>query len=211
MSILGGFPQGGGIGWTSDRQDHEVIRKINLGDCWCQIFFASKSFNQYPTINFEMPPRLSLISSFRACTRVPQCLHRFVPLSARHGAQIQPSLPFHPASKPYSSSAPRPLTDRTSASTSSQTPSAHKPSSHKPAHAPSTRSAQPEYEMTFTCTPCKTRSSHRVSKHGYHHGSVLITCPECRNRHVISDHLSVCADSYWARYSVKWRWWRRCS
>jgi protein import protein ZIM17 len=64
---------------------------------------------------------------------------------------------------------------------------------HKP-HAPpsrSTRPPQPEYEMTFTCKPCGTRSSHRVSKQGYHFGSVLITCPECRNRHVISDHLKV--------------------
>lgn len=47
------------------------------------------------------------------------------------------------------------------------------------------------YEMTFTCKPCSTRSSHRVSKQGYHYGSVLISCPECKNRHVISDHLGV--------------------
>jgi hypothetical protein len=50
---------------------------------------------------------------------------------------------------------------------------------------------QPAYEMTFTCKPCLTRSTHRISKQGYHHGSVLITCPECKNRHVISDHLKV--------------------
>ncbi|RDL34784.1 uncharacterized protein BP5553_07912 [Venustampulla echinocandica] len=53
---------------------------------------------------------------------------------------------------------------------------------------------KPEYEMTFTCTPCSTRSTHRVSKQGYHFGSVLITCPECRNRHVISDHLNFFGD-----------------
>lgn len=47
------------------------------------------------------------------------------------------------------------------------------------------------YEMTFTCKPCSTRSTHRVSKQGYHFGSVLITCPECKNRHIISDHLGV--------------------
>jgi protein import protein ZIM17 len=50
---------------------------------------------------------------------------------------------------------------------------------------------KPEYRMTFTCTPCGHRSSHTISKQGYHSGSVLITCPECRNRHVISDHLKV--------------------
>ncbi|ERS98970.1 hypothetical protein HMPREF1624_04165 [Sporothrix schenckii ATCC 58251] len=49
----------------------------------------------------------------------------------------------------------------------------------------------PHYELTFTCLPCGTRSAHHVSKQGYHHGSVLITCPSCRNRHIISDHLGI--------------------
>jgi protein import protein ZIM17 len=30
-----------------------------------------------------------------------------------------------------------------------------------------------------------------VSQQGYHHGSVLITCPGCRNRHLLSDHLDI--------------------
>ena len=47
------------------------------------------------------------------------------------------------------------------------------------------------YEITFTCKPCKHRSAHRISKQGYHQGTVLITCPKCKNRHVISDHLKV--------------------
>ncbi|KAK4116551.1 zf-DNL-domain-containing protein [Canariomyces notabilis] len=50
---------------------------------------------------------------------------------------------------------------------------------------------QPHYELTFTCRPCGHRSRHRVSKQGYHQGSVLIACPSCRNRHVISDHLGI--------------------
>lgn len=33
-----------------------------------------------------------------------------------------------------------------------------------------------------------------MSKHGYHKGTVLITCPSCRNRHVISDHLGIFMD-----------------
>lgn len=33
-----------------------------------------------------------------------------------------------------------------------------------------------------------------MSKQGYHHGSVLITCPGCSNRHVISDHLNIFGD-----------------
>ena len=50
---------------------------------------------------------------------------------------------------------------------------------------------QPAYELTFTCKPCKHRSTHSITKHGYHKGTVLITCPECSNRHLISDHLKV--------------------
>ncbi|KAF4629969.1 hypothetical protein G7Y89_g8173 [Cudoniella acicularis] len=53
---------------------------------------------------------------------------------------------------------------------------------------------KPEYQITFTCTPCSTRSTHTISKQGYHKGSVLITCPECRNRHIISDHLNIFGD-----------------
>lgn len=68
-------------------------------------------------------------------------------------------------------------------------PSSSSPSSQQPAK-PNTPK-QPSYELTFTCVPCDTRSSHNVSKQGYHHGSVLITCPSCRNRHVIADHLNI--------------------
>ncbi|CAO2654321.1 Nn.00g110540.m01.CDS01 [Neocucurbitaria sp. VM-36] len=53
------------------------------------------------------------------------------------------------------------------------------------------RDQVPSYELTFTCNVCKTRSSHRLSKQGYHHGTVLISCPDCKNRHLISDHLKV--------------------
>ncbi|EAU33595.1 predicted protein [Aspergillus terreus NIH2624] len=53
------------------------------------------------------------------------------------------------------------------------------------------REQEPAYQITFTCKPCGHRSSHRMSKHGYHHGTVLIRCPSCENRHVISDHLKI--------------------
>ncbi|KAK8081689.1 hypothetical protein PG996_000470 [Apiospora saccharicola] len=53
---------------------------------------------------------------------------------------------------------------------------------------------EPHYELTFTCVPCSDRSTHTVSKQGYHKGSVLITCPSCRNRHIISDHLNIFGD-----------------
>ncbi|KHJ35333.1 putative dnl zinc finger domain-containing protein [Erysiphe necator] len=51
-----------------------------------------------------------------------------------------------------------------------------------------------EYELTFTCQPCGARSTHRISKQGYHHGSVLVSCPNCKNRHVISDQLKIFGD-----------------
>lgn len=53
---------------------------------------------------------------------------------------------------------------------------------------------EPHYELTFTCVPCSSRSTHAISKQGYHKGSVLITCPSCRNRHIISDHLNIFGD-----------------
>ena len=49
----------------------------------------------------------------------------------------------------------------------------------------------PSYQLTFTCKPCGHRSTHNISKRGYHKGSVLVTCPQCSNRHVMSDHLKV--------------------
>jgi protein import protein ZIM17 len=54
--------------------------------------------------------------------------------------------------------------------------------------------SQPHYRLKFTCAPCDTPSTHNISKQGYHHGSVLVTCPSCRNRHVISDHLGIFGD-----------------
>ena len=56
------------------------------------------------------------------------------------------------------------------------------------------RDLRPAYQLTFTCKPCGARSSHRVTKQGYHKGTVLITCPDCKNRHVITDHLKVFMD-----------------
>ncbi|KAF7903921.1 hypothetical protein EAF00_001255 [Botryotinia globosa] len=74
----------------------------------------------------------------------------------------------------------KPLTDRSSSPSS--------PSSTPP------RAPQPSYDLTFTCQPCSARSTHRISKQGYHSGSILITCPSCKNRHVISDHLGIFGD-----------------
>lgn len=61
--------------------------------------------------------------------------------------------------------------------------------------SPPPEDLQPAYQLTFTCKPCKTRSAHRVTKQGYHHGTTLITCPNCKVRHLISDHLKIFSDT----------------
>jgi hypothetical protein len=68
-----------------------------------------------------------------------------------------------------------------------------KPLTQAPANAgpAATPLEQPSYQLTFTCRPCQTRSTHNVTKQAYHGGTVLIQCPGCKNRHVIADHLKV--------------------
>ncbi|RMJ24001.1 DNL zinc finger [Aspergillus sp. HF37] len=56
------------------------------------------------------------------------------------------------------------------------------------------REQEPAYQIVFTCKPCGHRSAHRMSKHGYHRGTVVIRCPSCANRHVMSDHLKIFFD-----------------
>lgn len=57
------------------------------------------------------------------------------------------------------------------------------------------REEPPSYQMTFTCKQCFERSSHRISKQGYHSGTILISCPGCKNRHLVSDHLKIFSDT----------------
>jgi len=126
-----------------------------------------------------MPPMPLPLSAMRTLSRFSRQASKFTPLSTRTPLPVQQLSSLRFAHSHYSTEASSP--------TASRTPVKSKP------HAPPAprRPPQPEYEMTFTCKPCSTRSTHRVSKQGYHYGSVLITCPECRNRHVISDHLNV--------------------
>jgi mitochondrial protein import protein ZIM17 len=81
---------------------------------------------------------------------------------------------------------PRPLTDRI--------PNAQEDARIAQLNA-KRRAEEPAYRITFTCNPCKQRSSHQISKHGYHKGTVLIQCPHCSNRHIISDHLGIFMDN----------------
>jgi len=51
--------------------------------------------------------------------------------------------------------------------------------------------------LMFTCTVCETRSAKKISKQGYNHGIVIVRCPGCNNRHLISDKMGVFEDSGW--------------
>lgn len=68
------------------------------------------------------------------------------------------------------------------------------PSPKTPASSSPT-ARHPAYEIYFTCKPCSHRSGpHRVTKQGFHKGTTIITCPSCKNRHVVSDHLRIFTD-----------------
>ncbi|PYI36521.1 zf-DNL-domain-containing protein [Aspergillus indologenus CBS 114.80] len=105
-------------------------------------------------------------------------------LSARHKSTTTTTTP---PSQPTeeSSNSTNTLTDRHS---SAATDAAHAEQNRL------RREQEPAYQITFTCKPCGGRSSHRMSKHGYHRGTVLIQCPTCSNRHVIADHLNIFFD-----------------
>lgn len=105
---------------------------------------------------------------------IPKALHR---PSSSHANRPGSSFLPHVAQKDSPAAFPT--------STTNQTPVA------KPPDSPSSDRQRPVYQLTFTCRPCGHRSAHEISKHGYHTGTVLITCPKCKNRHVISDHLKV--------------------
>ncbi|RDW78042.1 hypothetical protein BP5796_05894 [Coleophoma crateriformis] len=137
-------------------------------------------------------PLLRGISRRSLQTSRPSQICRTVPGFSRSIRQFQSTTTsFYSATRPSS-------TEPSKASPINS--NSHKP---KPISLPSAESETstdapktppPSYELTFTCTPCSTRSKHTISKHGYHFGSVLVTCPECRNRHVISDHLNIFGD-----------------
>ncbi|GMF53685.1 hypothetical protein B5S33_g1883 [[Candida] boidinii] len=54
---------------------------------------------------------------------------------------------------------------------------------------------KPMLMIALTCKKCETRSTHAFSKQAYERGTVLITCPGCKNRHLIADHLKIFSDS----------------
>lgn len=63
-------------------------------------------------------------------------------------------------------------------------------------HIGSFKVEKPQYMLAFTCKKCNHRSSHTISKQAYHHGTVMVKCPKCNNRHLIADHLKIFNDNH---------------
>jgi protein import protein ZIM17 len=124
-----------------------------------------------------------------AAPRVRPCLPERIPTTKRL---------FHPPRTSHLAR-PSPILARSQAlwtqqryESSDAAPSTPSSTSTTPPDSRLERDQVPAYELTFTCKVCSTRSSHRISKQGYHDGTILISCPGCKNRHLISDHLKVC-------------------
>ncbi len=157
-----------------------------------------------PSFPIDSPPNSSHLSNMRASIRsscfqriyqqqtLPIFASRCTPIRALHSLRLT-SVPAAPLSRrvlqpqPWQSASF--VRCNTSLAASPIRPSPTTPASSSPT------ATHPAYEIFFTCKPCSHRSGpHRVTKQGFHKGTTLITCPSCKNRHVVSDHLRIFTD-----------------
>lgn len=100
------------------------------------------------------------------------------------------------APPPLSSPSPH-LSRRSLCSEKPPAPEAASNESASFSDVPGVRSEGDKYAMMYTCTVCDTRAAKMVSKQAYHHGTVLIRCPQCQNLHLIADHLGQFEEKGW--------------
>ncbi|KAK1071809.1 hypothetical protein LTR33_010371 [Friedmanniomyces endolithicus] len=120
-----------------------------------------------------------------ALFRIPQRCFNIARPSAPTSPRRIPTQLRHESST-ATTRAPTPLTDE-DPQTVSYSPSTAEDTAARKAQ-------EPAYEMHFTCRKCLHRSAHRITKQAYHFGTTLVTCPECKGRHLISDHLKIFSD-----------------
>lgn len=145
-------------------------------------------FPQLHSSNMANPQTPALFARRLAAVKIQIPRRCFNTSTAAHRRTLQPAIAF-----PRSRRAllPQPLLSRSFAVSSHTRQDATVPAIGS-VGAGEPNAEAPAYEMTFTCKKCQTRSTHRISKQGYHNGTVLIACPGCKNKHLISDHLKVC-------------------